>query len=245
MHYNYSSIIQYGSTVRILGIMQNWVFIAKNITLKPSLQVPAAPPVVLAVPPVPIVPAVSIVPAVPIVLAVPVVPLVPLVPLVPVVLLAGEVLENLLTGFQLKVIRVGSILRHFNTAILATVPLFLKVLPAGTLSFKLPCQLPVDVLREADSQLRQPHPTPTQRKFIIIIIITRPRAHTIKYNHQWVNLQMGQVQQCMTSTECVDGKDAHTVNLSDTCKYNREGLLLLHCIEYLTMEDHIIHCHCY
>ena len=45
---------------------------------------------------------------------------------------------------------------------------------------------------------------------------------------------MGQVQQCMTSTERVDGKDAHTVNLSDTCNYNREGLLLLRCIEYPT-----------
>ena len=55
---------------------------------------------------------------------------------------------------------------------------------------------------------------------------------------------MGQVQQCMTNTECVDGKDAHTVNLSYTCNYNHEGLLLLCCIGYPTMEDHIMHCHC-
>ena len=74
-------------------------------------------------------------------------------------------------------------------------------------------------------------------------MITRPGAHTTKYNHQRGNLQMGQVQQCTTSTECVDGKDAHTVNLSDTCNYNREGLLLLPCIEYPTMEDHTMHCH--
>ena len=30
-----------------------------------------------------------------------------------------------------------------------------------------------------------------------IIIITRPGAHTTKYNHQWGNLQMGHVQQCI------------------------------------------------
>ena len=55
---------------------------------------------------------------------------------------------------------------------------------------------------------------------------------------------MGQIQQCTTSIECVDGKDAHTVNLNDACNYNCEGLLLLRCIEYPTMEDHIMHCHC-
>ena len=55
---------------------------------------------------------------------------------------------------------------------------------------------------------------------------------------------MGHVQQCMTSTVCVDGKGAHTVNIIDICNYNREGLLLLHCIEYPTMEDHIMHCYC-
>ena len=42
-----------------------------------------------------------------------------------------------------------------------------------------------------------------------------------------------------TSTVCVDGKDAHTVNTCDICNYNCEGLLLLRCIEYPTLEDHI------
>ena len=51
-----------------------------------------------------------------------------------------------------------------------------------------------------------------------IIIITRPGAHTTKCNHQWGNLQMGHVQQCMISTVCVDGKDAHTVNISNICR---------------------------
>ena len=31
----------------------------------------------------------------------------------------------------------------------------------------------------------------SSKGYQIIIIITRPRAHTTKYNHQWDNLQMG------------------------------------------------------
>ena len=49
---------------------------------------------------------------------------------------------------------------------------------------------------QRSSEPQKAHPT---GKFIIIII-TRPRAHITKYNHQQDNLP---IRQCMTSTVCV------------------------------------------
>ena len=46
---------------------------------------------------------------------------------------------------------------------------------------------------------------------LTLLLLLGPRhIQPCKYNHQWDNLLIGYVQQCVAITVCVDGKDAHT-----------------------------------